>query len=312
MFHLGLDIGGTKMAAVVLDTSGREIHRYRTATRKASYPQFLDAVCQFIASIQRDAGAPLTVGIALPGAVSPLSGLIKNANILALNGQPVQGDLERRLGQRIVLANDANCFALSEARDGAGRGHDIVFGITLGTGCGGGLVINQRPIVGRYGNAAECGHITLPGYTPEQDGPAVTCYCGRQNCAEAFISGSGLGERYYQATGRRLCAEEIIARAEAQEPDALRQIDGFRDRLARTLATVVNLIDPGIIVLGGGLSNVAPLVDALGPLVARHVFTDRFVTPIAVARHGDSSGMRGAAWLGAGSEHALAASPLPS
>lgn len=295
--YLGIDIGGTKMAAVVIDSNGTEAGRYRTATVKNGYRQFIDEVIRFIAQIEQDIGETLTPGIALPGSVSALSGKIKNSNILLLNGEDLQQDLRARLGRTVSLANDANCFALSEACDGAGRGSEVVFGLTLGTGCGGGLAIGRQIFSGAWGNAAECGHLTLPGYHPAADGPAVTCYCGRDNCSESFISGSGFAERYLQLTGDALSTPEILQLARTGHALALQQVARFRDQLARLLASVVNMVDPHVIVLGGGLSNEPLLVAEIGAQVAPNVFTDTFCTPVLTAVHGDSSGMRGAAWL---------------
>lgn len=297
MHYLGLDIGGTKMAAVVMDANGQEIGRYRSPTQKANYPQFVDSVVTFIDQIRRDVQRPMSTGIALPGCVSPLSGLIKNANIQVINGHALQADLEQLLGQPVVMANDGNCFALSEACDGAGQQHDVVFGMTLGTGCGGGLAIHRQPFTGAWGNAAECGHITLPGYCEREDGPPAACYCGKQNCVESFISGTGMSERYQHLTGEWLAGNAIVARAQEGEASAILQVTRFRQQLARTLATIVNILDPGVIVIGGGLSNSPTLFSNLQAEVAPFVFTDRFSTPIVRAQHGDSSGMRGAAWL---------------
>ncbi|WP_114143962.1 ROK family protein, partial [Escherichia coli] len=187
MHYLGLDIGGTKIAAVVMDAHGWEIRRYRCPTQKSTYQQFVSCVVALIEQIRRDVQRPMLTGIALPGSISPLTGLIKNANIQVINGHALQADLQQLLGQPVVIANDGNCFALSEACDGAGQDYDVVFGITLGTGCGGGIAIKQRPFIGAWGNAAECGHITLPGYTEQEDGPSVSCYCGKHNCVESFV-----------------------------------------------------------------------------------------------------------------------------
>ncbi|MCL2900369.1 ROK family protein [Brenneria tiliae] len=298
MAYLGLDIGGTKIAAAVLDENGAVLLQQRTATRKESYAQFLSDVCRIIAALQGRFSVPLSIGIALPGGVSPLTGLIKNSNILPLNGRPLQQDLQRRLNQRVAIANDANCFTLSEALDGAGKGHRMVFGVTLGTGCGGGLVIDRQVIAGGHGNAAECGHNPLPGYDPARDGPAAHCYCGQRNCVESFVSGTGLAERYLSLTGRKATAQDIVALAESGDAAAARQFDLYLDQLARMLATIVNLIDPDVIVFGGGLSNVAALYRDISSRVAAYTFTDRFSTPIVQAVHGDDSGVRGAAWMG--------------
>ncbi|PRD17306.1 ROK family protein [Pantoea coffeiphila] len=297
MHYLGLDIGGTKMAAVVMNATGEEIARYRRTTVKIDYPAFIGELCDFVAEIRTQSQQPLAMGIALPGGISPASGKIKNSNILVLNGQDLKTDLEQRLDTAVVIANDAKCFALSEACDGAGKGAEVVFGITLGTGCGGGMSVKQQIFTGAWGNAAECGHITLPDYAEQQDGPLAICYCGRQNCVESFVSGTGLAERYFRLTGEQRSAPEIIRLAQQGEPQALQQISRFRSQLARLLATIVNIVDPNIIVLGGGLSNEPLLLEGLAEATGERVFTDRFLTPIVVAQHGDSSGMRGAAWL---------------
>ncbi|WP_213134337.1 ROK family protein [Citrobacter sp. FP75] len=299
MYYLGLDIGGTKIAAVVMDASGQEVRRYRCPTQKESYSQFVTSVVVFIDQIRSDIQHPMMTGIALPGSVSPLSGMIKNANIQVINGRALQSDLEHLLGQPVVMANDGNCFALSEACDGAGQEYDVVFGITLGTGCGGGIAIHRQAFIGAWGNAAECGHIALPGYCEQDDGPSVACYCGKQNCVESFVSGTGMRERYHMLTGQSLSASAIVALAQQNEPYAVQLVGLFRQQLARTLATVVNILDPGVIVIGGGLSNADLLVANLDAEVAPFVFTDSFSTPIVKAHHGDSSGMRGAAWLAA-------------
>ncbi|ROP61997.1 N-acetylglucosamine kinase [Enterobacter sp. BIGb0383] len=297
MYSLGLDIGGTKIAAVIIDNTGREYGRFRRDTVKNSYGDFLHDLLLFIQEIKSTVQEPLAIGIALPGGISPISGKIKNSNILVLNGEDLQSDLRTRLGQPVMIENDAACFALSEACDGAGRGKEVVFGLTLGTGCGGGIAIGQRLFSGAWGNAAECGHITLPGYTPETDGPPVTCYCGKQNCTESFVSGTGLAKRYLERCKTAHTAPEIIALAKQGEPQALLQVANFRNQLARLLATIVNIIDPHVIVIGGGLSNEPLLLDGIDDEIAPLVFTDSFMTPVLTAVHGDSSGMRGAAWL---------------
>ncbi|MCW1876863.1 ROK family protein [Erwinia sp. INIA-01] len=297
MHYLGLDIGGTKMAAVVMNPTGEEIARYRRTTVKIDYPAFIDELCDFVAEIRTQSQQSLSMGIALPGGISPASGKIKNSNILVLNGQDLKTDLEQRLDTAVVIANDANCFALSEACDGAGKGAEVVFGITLGTGCGGGMSVKQQIYTGAWGNAAECGHITLPDYAEQQDGPLAICYCGRQNCVESFVSGTGLAERYFRLTGEQRSAPGIIRLAQQGDPQALQQIARFKSQLARLLATIVNIVDPNIIVIGGGLSNEPLLLEGLAEATGERVFTDRFLTPIVVAQHGDSSGMRGAAWL---------------
>lgn len=297
MRYLGLDIGGTKMAAVVIDDTGVEFARYRKETEKETYHSFLDSLEEFISVIKNDINTDFAIGIALPGSISPINGKIKNSNILVLNGKNLKSDLEARLGLSVIIANDANCFALSEACDGVGQGHEVVFGITLGTGCGGGIAIHQQLFSGAWGNAAECGHITLPGFSSQRDGPDVACYCGRDNCSESFVSGTGLAERYFQLSGLTHSAPEVIALAKAGNAMAMQQITRFRNQLARLLATIVNTIDPHIIVIGGGLSNEPILIEHIDREIAPLVFTDTFSTPVVKAQHGDSSGMRGAAWL---------------
>lgn len=307
MLYLGLDIGGTKIAAVIMNESGEELGRYRTDTVKTDYNAFLDHLIDFIQQIQVKISSDYGIGIALPGGISPLSGKIKNSNILVINGQDLKGDLERRLGLSVTLENDGNCFALSEACDGAGKGADIVYGVTLGTGCGGGLAIFQRPFPGAFGNAGESGHISLPGYSPETDGPPIRCYCGKMNCAESFVSGTGLAERYNTASGEALSAPEVIQRAREGNPLALRQVQRFKDQLARLLATIVNIVDPHVIVLGGGLSNEPLITENIADSIGEYVFTDHFCTPVRLALHGDSSGMRGAAWLALRKAHSQTA-----
>jgi len=297
MLYLGLDIGGTKMAAVVINDAGEEFGRYRQETVKESYEAFISGLGGFISEIKKELHEPFAIGIALPGGVSPINGKIKNSNILVLNGRDLKSDLENHLGTTVIIENDANCFALSEACDGAGEGHNVVFGVTLGTGCGGGIAIAQQPFSGAWGNAAECGHITLPGYQSEQDGPPVTCYCGKQNCTESFVSGTGIAERYVHLSGETRTAPEILRLAKEGQHLAAEQVARFRNQLARLLATVVNVIDPHVIVIGGGLSNEAILLEGLAEEIAPLVFTDSFRTPVVKAKHGDSSGMRGAAWL---------------
>lgn len=296
MYYLGLDIGGTKIAAVVMDVNGTELKRFRTNTVKTTYNSFLDNLIEFILNIYQDK-CKYAIGIALPGSISPLSGKIKNSNILVLNGKDLKSDLESRLQVPVIIENDGNCFALSEACDGAGMGMNYVYGVTLGTGCGGGLAIHQRTFTGAYGNAGETGHITLPGYDEEYDGSPVRCYCGKLNCVESFVSGTALSERFGLYNGAKNSAPEIIALAYNNDPRALQIIAKFRNQLARLLATIVNVIDPHIIVLGGGLSNEPLITNNISHEVGNYVFTDKFCTPIVTAKHGDSSGMRGAAWL---------------
>jgi fructokinase len=254
------------------------------------------AVRDLVAGIEHELGSTCTVGIGIPGAISAVTGLVKNANSTWLIGQPLDRDLERALDRPVRLMNDANCFALSEAIDGAAQGAETVFGVILGTGTGGGIVVNRRVLEGRHRIAGEWGHNPLPW---PQDGecPGPACYCGRRGCIETFLSGPGLSATYASLGGRRAEAVEIAILAESGDPAANHALDLYETRLARALASIINVLDPDVIVLGGGLSNIARLYDGVPPLLEPFVFSDSADTPIVAARHGDSSGVRGAAWL---------------
>ncbi|MFD1804666.1 ROK family protein [Mixta tenebrionis] len=295
---LGLDIGGTKIEAVVLDNEGKTRYRQRYATPTQRYEDFFTAVINIIAGASRAVGQPVSVGVGIPGALDE-AGLIKNSNILVLNQRPFAAELEQRLRRPVSVANDANCFTLSEALDGSGQPYGLVFGVILGTGCGGGLCINKQLITGPNACAGEWGHNALPRYRPENDGAAAPCYCGQINCIESFISGSGLQRQYFQRFTKHAKVPEIIAQLSAGETRTLLLWENYRDQLARALASIINTLDPDVIVLGGGVSNVEQLYPRLQERVAQYVFGQRCRTPIVRARHGDSSGVRGAAWLGA-------------
>ncbi|MGA0606897.1 ROK family protein [Phenylobacterium sp. VNQ135] len=282
MIRFGVDFGGTKIEAAALDGDGRVVARVRSPTPR-DYDQALDAVRALVDEAERRAGVPADrVGVGGPGSVSPVSGLIRNANSTQLNGRPFADDLTRALGRPVRYANDANCLALSEATDGAGAGSDVVFAAILGTGCGGGVAIGGRPIIGRNAVAGEWGHMPLPWPRPDEL-PAPECWCGRRGCLELWISGSGL------ARDAGVAAEQAVQDAAA--------LDRYVDRLGRGLAVIVDLLDPDVIVLGGGMSNVEALYDRLPAAIAPHVFSDVVETPVRKAAHGDSSGVRGAAWL---------------
>jgi fructokinase len=256
----------------------------------------LNAVTDFVLCAERDLGRQGTVGVASPGAISAATGLLKNSNSTALNGKPLDRDLAEKLGRPIRLENDANCLALSEAVDGAGAGAAVVFGVILGTGVGGGIVVERKLVAGRNRIAGEWGHNPLP-FAGESERPGAPCYCGRSGCIETFLSGAGLARDYNGRTGRHLTAQDITHAAAAGDAHAEACLTVYRHRLARSLAVVINVLDPDAIVLGGGLSNMAQLYDGLPALVGDYVFSDRLDTPIARAAHGDSSGVRGAAWL---------------
>ena len=293
--RIGIDIGGTKIEAVALDGSGREVFRHRVATPRGSYDQTLEAVAALVDRAESVVGGS-TVGIGMPGVVSPATGLVKNANSTWLNGRPLADDLAVRLARPVRLANDANCFALSEATDGAAAGRPVVFGVILGTGVGGGVVVGGRVVTGANAVAGEWGHNALPW--PDRDElPGPACYCGRHGCIETFLSGPGLALDYELHTGTRSRAERIVAAADAGDGPARASIARYERRLARGLASIINLLDPDVIVLGGGLSNIACLYERVPTIWAEWVFSDAIVTRLARAAHGDSSGVRGAAWL---------------
>ncbi len=291
--RIGIDLGGTKIEIAVLGSDGTELLRHRTPT-----PEGYDAIVAAIAGLVRDAEARLgvtaSVGVGIPGVVSPATGLVKNANTVTLIGHPLDRDIGQALNREVRVENDANCFALSEATDGAGAGHPIVFGVILGSGCGGGIVVHGRVIQGPHRVAGEWGHNPLPWPQPEEL-PGPPCYCGKTGCLETWVAGPSLA-RDCDGPGAR-DASTIAARAAAGEAKAREALARHTDRLARGLAQIVNILDPDAIVLGGGLSNMPHLYTDVLPALKRYVFSDMIGTPILKNRHGDSSGVRGAAWL---------------
>jgi fructokinase len=295
-FRIGIDLGGTKTEGAAIDVSGTVRVRQRVATPANDYAATIDAIIALIGAIEQAIGAAAPVGIGIPGAVSPLTGLVKNANSTWLIGRPLQRDLEMALGRPVRLANDANCFALSEATDGAGAGMGTVFGVILGTGVGGGIAIGGRIVVGVNAIAGEWGHNPLPWPSPDEI-PGPPCYCGRSGCLESFLSGPALAADHCRHTGQRLNAPEIADMAESGDPQCRAALERYMHRLARGLASVINLIDPDAIVLGGGLSGIATLYTQVPRLWSQYVFSDRVMTLLLPPVHGDSSGVRGAAWL---------------
>jgi len=294
--RIGVDLGGTKIEAAALDAAGRVIHRRRAATPAGRYDATISAIVELVRSIETDMGARASVGVATPGARSLVDGRIRNANSTCLNGRPLKEDLERALGREVRMANDANCFALSEAIDGAGRGARSVFGVILGTGVGGGIVIDGRIVTGANSIAGEWGHNPLPW--PEAiDLPLPQCYCGRRGCIETYLSGPALAADFAKDSGEERDAAAIARGAEEKDPRSVVAMERYERRLARSLAGVVNLLDPEVIVLGGGMSNVERLYSNVGPLCKEFVFSDDVRTRIVPPAHGDSSGVRGAAWL---------------
>ncbi|NMZ68545.1 N-acetylglucosamine kinase [Pseudomonas peli] len=288
---LGIDLGGSKVEIIALH-NGQQVLRRRAPTPQGDYLKTLGLIASLVEDCERELGIQGSVGVGIPGTRSPDHGRIKNANSQCLIGQDLQADLEQRLQRPVRLANDADCFALSEACDGAGEGAISVFGVILGTGVGGGLVVRQQLLSGPNAIAGEWGHNPLP-WRREEDGPSRRCYCGQDDCIETFLSGPGWAAR----SGLGLEAGELVRAADAGQADAQEAVSRYYDQLARGLAAVINLMDPHVIVLGGGLSNNTALYSQVTPLLPRYVFSDQVNTRLLQARHGDSSGVRGAAWL---------------
>lgn len=294
--RIGIDLGGTKTEAIALGDSGAVLSRLRRPSPQGNYDATVRSITQLVKDLESDLNIRGSVGIGIPGALSPASGKVKNANSTWLIGQAFDCDLAESLGRPVRIANDANCFALSEASDGAAAGVARVFGVILGTGVGGGLVIDGQVLEGRNAIAGEWGHNTLPWMTADEH-PGGFCYCGKRGCIETFLSGSGLIGDYQSRGGVAGTAESVIEAAELGNQNALDSLERYQDRLARALASVVNVFDPDAIVLGGGLSNVESLYATVPPLLSRYAFSDQIDTPVLPPMHGDSSGVRGAAWL---------------
>lgn len=298
MIRIGIDLGGTKIEGIVL-AAGRELARHRVSTPAGDYEATLRAVVDLVNKLEHAVGIErgyASVGVGIPGTLSPATRLVKNANSTCLIGKPLDLDLETALKRPVRLANDANCFAVSEATDGAGRGLRVVLGVILGTGVGGGIAIDGRALIGANAIAGEWGHNPLPWPTDDER-PGPVCYCGKRGCIETFLSGPGLVADYGETNLRPVDASAIAARANDGDPGAKAVLHRHAERLARALATIINVLDPDVIVLGGGLSNLAHLYDVVPNFWQRHAFSDRVETPLRRAMHGDSSGVRGAAWL---------------
>jgi fructokinase len=293
LMRIGVDLGGTKIEGIAISADGATRVRRRIPAPRGDYGRTLTAVVDLVHQIEREIGVRGSVGIGIPGAVSPATQLIKNANSTWLIGRPLAEDIARLLDRPVRLANDANCFALSETTDGAGADADVVFGVILGTGTGAGIVVHGKVLTGANAIAGEWGHNPLPAPN-EEERPGPACYCGRLGCIETFLSGPGLARDY---SGGVINAEEIVVRAASGEALALAALARYEERLARALAGVINIIDPDVIVLGGGLSNIERLYASVPQLWEPHVFSDRVTTRLVRAMHGDSSGVRGAAWL---------------
>ena len=294
--RIGIDLGGTKIEAVAIDGTGQEVVRRRVPTPRDDYEATLRAIVGLVREIDKAVGKVGTIGVGTPGAISPATGLIKNSNSVCLIGQPLQRDLAEALGRPVRLENDANCFALSEATDGAAAGASVVFGVILGTGVGGAIVIDGKLVTGCNAITGEWGHNPLP-WPDEQEQRGPACYCGRNGCIETFLSGPGLERDYTATTDGKLSARKIAQQAREGDKPPQTILSRYEDRLARSLASIINVLDPDVIVLGGGVSKIDRLYRNVPQIWTRYIFSDVVATRLVRAEHGDSSGVRGAAWL---------------
>jgi fructokinase len=292
--RIGIDLGGTKIEGIALASDGTIATRVRIATPR-SYDASVAAIADLVAEIERTVERQCSIGIGIPGAITPM-GLVKNANSTWLNGRPLGKDLETRLGRPVRLMNDANCFAISEAADGAGADAEVVFGVILGTGVGGGVVVHGKCLEGPNRIAGEWGHNPMPWMTSEEF-PGLMCYCGKRGCIETFVSGPGFERDFAARAGRAAPSHAIVEAATRGDEAAAQALETYRDRLARALASLINVLDPDVIVLGGGMSNLPKLAESVEGRLPRYVFSDSVVTSVVRNHHGDSSGVRGAAWL---------------
>ena len=295
-FRLGVDLGGTKIEILALDAQGGECFRQRVATPQGDYDATLRAIATLVQNAERALGGSGSIGIGTPGSISRATGLLRGSNSVCMNGKPIQRDLERVIGRAVRITNDANCFALSEASDGAGRGAAVVFGVILGTGVGGGLVVGGRILDGPNAIAGEWGHNPLP-WPRDDERPGAPCFCGHEGCIETFLSGPGLERDHRLVAGETLTTHAIVERATQGDAACAASLARYEERLARALAHVMNILDPDAIVLGGGLSNIDALYVDVPNLWGEWVFSDRVDTRLLKHVHGDASGVRGAAWL---------------
>ncbi|OHY68792.1 fructokinase [Pluralibacter gergoviae] len=297
--RIGIDLGGTKTEVIALSDRGEALYRHRLPTPRDDYRQTIEVIARLVEAAEKETGQRGSIGVGIPGAISPLSGRVKNANSTWLNGQPFDKDLSRRLDREVRIANDANCLAVSEAVDGAAAGAQTVFAVIIGTGCGAGVALGGRAHIGGNATAGEWGHNPLPWMDADElrYREEVPCYCGRQGCIETFISGTGFVTDYQRLSGQAREGSEIIRLADEQDPLAGLALTRYELRLAKSLAHVINILDPEVIVLGGGMSNVDRLYKTVPPLIKQFVFGGECATPVRKAVHGDSSGVRGAAWL---------------
>ena len=293
---IGIDLGGTKIEGIALSDEGEELIRVRVPTPAGDYPATLQTIKSLVDDIESELGQTGLVGIGTPGAILPATGLLKNSNSVCMNGKPVFEDISRLLQREVRIANDANCFALSEATDGAAAGAEVVFGVIAGTGTGAGIVVRGHVLTGPNAIAGEWGHNPLP-WTRDDERPGAACYCGKSGCIETWLSGPGMSRDYLESGGQAIEAKQIVALAVSGDEGAAACLESYADRMARSLAHVINILDPDAIVLGGGMSNIDRLYTRVPELWGQYVFSDRVDTKLLPPEHGDSSGVRGAAWL---------------
>lgn len=294
--RIGVDLGGTKIEAIALDNDGKILQRRRVDTPRDDYDAIINAIVSLVDGLEAELNQEGSVGVGIPGAVSPATDRVKNANTTSLIGQPLHLHLNEALGREVIIANDADCFTVSEATDGAAAGAKSVFGVIVGTGCGGGIVINGKPVSGPNAIAGEWGHNPLP-WPQQLELPGPECYCGKHGCIETWISGTGLQNDFVRHGGEPWKGPQITRAAEDGHELALQALKRYEDRMARALASIINVLDPEVIVLGGGMSNVQRLYDNVPKLWGQYVFSDEVATKLVPPKHGDSSGVRGAAWL---------------
>ena len=295
--RLGIDLGGTKIEIIALDDNGGVLHRQRTETPKNDYHAILTTITELVLNTETKLEQSGTLGICTPGAISLETGLLKNANSVCLNGMPFKKDLEQKLQRDIAIANDANCFALSEATDGSAKGAEIVFGVIIGTGTGGGVVVNGKVLTGCNAISGEWGHNPLP-WAEDSERPGLDCYCGKTGCIETWLSGPGFVRNFNQQYQQSLTAKEIVSQAKQADKKCEQALQDYEDRMARSLSHLINILDPDVIVLGGGMSNIKRLYTNVPKQWGKYVFSDSVRTKLMPPTHGDSSGVRGAAWLG--------------
>ena len=293
---IGIDLGGTKTEGILIDDTGKELSRNRIKTEK-TYVGTISGIISIVKKFDNDFEDSKSIGIGMPGAVSSESALVKNANSIWLNGKPFRKDLENELSRKVSLANDANCFALSEAVDGAGKGHSVVFGVIIGTGTGGGISVNQKVLAGKNNIAGEWGHVSLPNRSDDEKKYVKQCYCGKSGCMETYVSGPGFANCFNLKHNTTYDSHAILEEFINNEKRAIQALDNYVDHLARGLSLVCNILDPDIIVLGGGMSNISYIYDHINVFLKKYIFSDTFNTKVVQNVHGDSGGVRGAAWL---------------